>query len=465
MRTILRNFHIIDEESDLIGSVILEDGLITDILVSHIEDKDAAVIIDGEKLLTASRTDLPILMPAFVDLHAHFRDPGFPEKETLESGSLAAAAGGFGTVVCMANTKPVTDTIEKVRAMKERCDNLGLIELNPVMSLSRGMEGKELSEIIKLPDGGFLANANVPYPLMLSEDGKDIADDALFLAAMKEAKRLSIPISCHCDFGGTEAEASKKAGEPRKIWSRIEENNAVRRVIELGKKAGCHIHIAHVSTKEAVEMIRRAKAELREKAATNSSGCFTLTCEAMPHNFCLTEEDAARLGEESFGRVNPPLRMEEDRIAIINALNDGTIDAIATDHAPHTMEDKAKGAPGFSGLETAFAASYTELVRAAESGTSPLGANGLKRLSSLMSAKPARLLGLGQSELKGRGRILKGYRADLVIIDPNTAWTVNPANLKTRGKNSPFAGRSLYGKILLTIHSGRVVFENEWDIL
>jgi dihydroorotase len=290
---------------------------------------------------------------------------------------------------------------------------------------------------------------------MLSEDGKDVADDELLLAAMIEAKRLHIPISCHCDFGGPEAEALKKAGEKRRIWSRVEENNAVKRVIELGKKVGCHIHIAHVSTKEAVEMIRRAKAELLEKNA----GGFTLTCEAMPHNFCLTEDDAEKLGDESFGRVNPPLRAEEDRLAIINALNDGTIDAIATDHAPHTMENKANGAPGFSGLETAFAASYTELVRgtSSESGAAPLGANGLKRLSALMSANPARLLGF--SGLQKRGRLLKGYRADLVIIDPNAAWTVNPEKLKTRGKNSPFAGRSLYGEILMTIHSGRIVFE------
>jgi dihydroorotase len=187
----------------------------------------------------------------------------------------------------------------------------------------------------------------------------------------------------------------------------------------------------------------------------------------MPHNFCLTEEDAAKLGDESYGRVNPPLRTEEDRLAIINALNDGTIDAIATDHAPHSMEDKAKGAPGFSGLETAFAASYTELVRRAtlESSTAPLGAMGLKHLSSLMSANPARLLGLGSSGLKGRGRILKGYRADLVIIDPNATWTVNPTKLKTRGKNSPFAGRNLCGEVLMTIHSGRVVFESKRGIL
>jgi dihydroorotase len=171
-------------------------------------------------------------MPAFVDLHAHFRDPGFPEKETLESAALAAAAGGYGTVVCMANTKPVTDTVEKALALKKRSDNLGLIDLYPVLSLTKNMEGRELSEISAL-------DAKQNTVRMLSEDGKDVADDGIFLAAFAEARRLGIPVSCHCDAGGPEAEAAKKAGKTRDVWSRIEENVATKRAIELGKKSGC----------------------------------------------------------------------------------------------------------------------------------------------------------------------------------------------------------------------------------
>jgi len=387
-------------------------------------------------------------MPAFVDLHAHFRDPGFPEKETLESASLSAAAGGFGTVICMANTKPVTDTIIGAAAIKSRSDVLGLIDLYPVLSLTKGMEGRELSEISGLPGDLYV-------PLMLSEDGKDLPDDDLFLAAMKEAKRIGIPISCHCDFGGPEAEAAKKTGQPRAVWSRIEENNAVRRVIDLGKKAGCHIHIAHVSTKEAVEMIRQAKAAIHSGLRNDEQhnelpgAAFTLTCEVMPHNLCLTGEDAKRLGDESWGRVNPPLRSEDDRKALVQAVADGTIDAIATDHAPHSRTDKEQGAPGFSGFETAFAAAFTELVRGSVIG--------LKRLSSLMSARPARLLGFGGGSRR-RGRILPGYRADLVIVDTGASWIVEPEGFKTKGKNSPFAGKELYGKILMTLYSGRVVY-------
>jgi len=438
MKTVLKNFRIVDEETDAAGSLVIENGTIIKVLNENdlLREGNAAIIIDGSCLATGE--NLPVLMPAFVDLHAHFRDPGpaakdaplpsgtplpsetpFP-SETVESASLSAAAGGFGTVVCMANTKPPTDTIEKITAVKSRADALGLIDLYPVLSLTKNMEGKELSEITRLSPGGGL-------PLMISEDGKDLADSELFLGAMKEAKRLGIPVSCHCDFGG-------------------DENNAVRRAIDLGKKAGCHIHIDHISTKETVETIRQAK-------KTAGTAGFKLTCEVMPHNLCLTKEDAVKLGEKTWGRVNPPLSSEEDRKALIKALEDGTIDAIATDHAPHSTQDKEGGAPGFSGFETAFSAVYTELFHCdkAHNDKNP-ETIGLKKLSSLMSASPARLLGLKL------GRLLPGFKADLVIIDAEAVWTVEPAAFKSRGKNSPFAGRRLCGKILMTLHSGRVVF-------
>jgi dihydroorotase len=373
-------------------------------------------------------------MPAFVDLHAHFRDPGFPQKETLESASLAAAAGGYGTVVCMANTNPVIDTLEKAVSLKERSDALGLIDLYPVLSLSKNMEGRELSGIKNLPAGCAL-------PLMLSEDGKDLADERLFLAAMAEARRLGIPVSCHCDFGGIEAEAAQAAGRPRAEWSRMGENNAVRRVIELGKRAGCHIHIAHVSTMEAAALIHAAK-------SPPANPPFTLTCEATPHHIGATVEDAMRMGAESLGRVNPPLRTEADRRAIAAAVCNGVIDAIATDHAPHSEADKAAGAPGFTGLETAFAACFSALNI------------DLRRLSALMSANPARILGLYKGP-GGRGRIAQGRRADLVIADTRAVWKVRPEQCKSRGKCGPFTGRELRGKILVTIRGGRITFGGE----
>jgi dihydroorotase len=359
-------------------------------------------------------------MPSFIDLHAHFREPGFPEKETLESASLAAVAGGYTTAVCMANTNPVIDTVEKARTLQARAAALGLIDLYPVLSLTKNMEGKELSEIKELSSADGV--------LIISEDGKDLLDDNLFLAAMGEAKRLGIPISCHCDLGKAE-----DAGA---------ENDATRRAIELGQKAGCHIHIAHVSTAEAAEIIRGAKKNL---PAGNG---FSLTCEATPHHIGATEEDARRMGEKSFGRVNPPLRNEADRRALIAAINDGTIDAIATDHAPHAQADKAAGAPGFSGLETAFAVCLSNLPNL-----------GLQRLSTLLSANPARIIGL-----RDRGRVAEGLRADLIIADTQAMWKVEPEEFKSRGKCSPFTNKELPGKILMTFNAGKIVFFGEKNV-
>jgi len=410
-RIVLRNFRIVDEANDFFGSIIIENNIIKNIVNNTNNISEADITIDGRGFGPSAA-----LMPAFIDLHAHFREPGFPQKETmfpsetLESAALAAVAGGYATVVCMANTNPVTDTAEKARALKARSDALGLIDLYPVLSLTKNMEGRELSEIKNLS----IKELSAAGVLMLSEDGKDVENDALFIAAMETAKWLGVPVSCHCDLGG--------------------ENDATRRAIELGKKAGGHIHIAHVSTKEAADFIRLTKQSLP------ANGGFTLTCEATPHHIGATEEDARRMGEKTFGRVNPSLRSEADRQAIIAALQDGTIDAIATDHAPHSEADKATGSPGFAGLETAFAVCHSHLADI-----------DLRRLSALMSANPARILGL-----QDRGRIAEGLRADLVMVDTEAMWKVAPEQFKSRGKCSPFAGKELRGKVLMTLNGGKI---------
>lgn len=441
-RLLLKNFRLVDEATDTPGAIVVEDGIIRDVIAGeNPPDFAAGQIIDGGGRLA--------LLPAFVDLHAHFRDPGLLEKETLESGCLSAAAGGYGTVVCMANTKPVTDTFEKVAAMRARAAALGLIDLYPALSVTKGMEGKALTLTADTPAGALS---------VLSEDGKDVADDALFAAAFLAAKRMNLLVSCHCDAGGGEAAAAKKAGAGRDLWSVIEENTATRRAIALGKRAGGRVHIAHVSTKEATAMVREAKrTEKREKM---TDGAAALSCEVTPHHIALTLDDAALLGAESHGRVNPPLRKEDDRLAIIAAILDGTVDAVATDHAPHSEADKAAGAPGFSGLETAFSVCYTTLVegvsRSAGAGAST-GRHGtidLKRLCFLMSGNPARILGL-----KDRGRLVAGARADLTLIDTAASRAVDPALFKSRGKNTPFTGRPLRGKVMMTLHGGRIVYQ------
>ncbi|MDR2632696.1 MAG: dihydroorotase [Treponema sp.] len=417
------------------GSVWIEKGMIREIFPQNARLPETRLPL--HKTIQGGGT--LVLMPALVDLHAHFRDPGYPEKETLESASLAAVAGGYGTVVCMANTHPVLDTRAKAGTLKERSCALGLVDLYPVLALTQGMEGKALSEI-RLLQGPVRETES--WLRMLSEDGKDVPSDELLYRALQEARRLGIPVSCHCDAGGPEAEAAKAAGKKREVWSRIEENHATRRVIELAGRAGGQVHIAHVSTREAVDLIRKAK-ETRQGQGDKG---FSLSAEATPHHLCLTQEHAKALGEESWGRVNPPLRTEEDRQALIQGLMDGTIDAIATDHAPHTEADKLQGAAGFTGLETGFALCHTELVLQDRLS--------LSRLSSLMSASPARILGLTE-----RGRIAPGFRGDLLVADTEAVWQVNRGLFKSRGKNSPFTGLACMGKVLMTIQQGRVVFE------
>ncbi len=399
MTLLLRNVRIVDEATDRTGAVRIENGLIGALSPEPGPD-GADLVLDGGGLT---------LMPAFVDLHAHFREPGNPEKETLEAASLAAAAGGFGTVVCMANTRPVIDSAAAALGLRRRTAALGLIDLYPVLCLTRGMDGRDSSHLDEA--AGVIGDA----VRLLSEDGRDVADEGVFAEALARAARRGVPVSCHCDQGGEDA--------------------ATRRAIALGRTAGARLHLAHVSTIGALEALRAAR---RDGAA--------LTAEATPHHLGLTAADARELGKESFGRVNPPLRGEADRQALIAALRDGTIDAIATDHAPHTQADKAAGAPGFSGLETAFAVAYTTLVR--QEGFS------LSRLSALLSAAPARILGL-----RDRGRVEPGLRADLVLVDPDVEWTVDPGAFRSRGQNSPWAGRRLGGRVRLTIHAGNIVYQ------
>ncbi|MFA6505504.1 MAG: dihydroorotase [Treponemataceae bacterium] len=430
MKTLIRNVRVVDETTDKIASVLIENGRIAAILPP---DAPIPMPLAGMRVIEPKAGT--VLMPAFVELHAHFRDPGFPDKETVESGSLAAVAGGYGTLVCMANTKPVMDSPTAAAALKARSDALGLIDLYPALALTKGMAGTDTSGLDALaaaPTG----TAERGAVRVLSEDGKDVPTDAVFIDAFKKAAKLAIPVSCHCDFGGPEAEAAKAAGKGREIVSRIEEDYATERAIKLAAGTGCKLHIAHCSTVKSLDLVRQAKA----KGAN-------ITCEVSPHHLACTEADAERLGNEGPGRVNPPLRAEEDRQAVVRAILDGTADAIATDHAPHTVADKAGGSPGFVGLETAFAVCRTWLVES--------GRLDLMRLSHLMSAAPARILGLTD-----RGRIALGLNADLVLVDPEAQVTVNPATFKSRGKNSPFTGKTLSGKILATIVRGRIVYES-----
>jgi dihydroorotase len=435
MKTVFANFRLVDAAQDVEGTLVIENGLIKEIitntgsreLLSELAGADR--YINGTKLKSSSSPELPVILPAFIDLHAHFRDPGHPQKETLESASLAAVKSGYTTLVCMANTAPPIDTLIAAADLKARSDALGLIDLYPAMSLTKNMEGKEITNIAQLINAGESRGnlccrslcsgpADLRYPpiRILSEDGRDILNDELFSLALRAAADAGIPVSCHCDRDG--------------------ENAATERALRLAKETDAHIHIAHVSTKEAVTLIADARRERPGK----------VTAEATPHHFFLNSQRAAELGPDTFGKVTPPLRSEADREAVLEAVLDGIIDIIATDHAPHTQADKEAGSPGFSGLETAFATAYTAIVESGESD--------LCHLSQLMSAAPAQILGL-----ENRGTLEIGKRADLAIANPETRWIVDFSAFRSRGKNTPFHGMELSGIVLATVFGGKFVYE------
>jgi dihydroorotase len=421
LKIIFRNFRIADAFTDMTGTVVVDGDKIAAVFPGPEKPACPAagecgeIVFDGRGRL--------VLTSGFVDMHAHFREAVTPcgegdgggGKETLESASLAAARGGYTSVVCMANTTPAIDSAAAAVSVKRRSDALGLVNLYPAVSLTEGRRGTTLSPCLVCPPGtaGY-------RPPLLSDDGSDVADDGLFAAALARAAEYGILVSCHCDIGG-EAAAVERAV---RLWS--------------GNGAAGRLHIAHVSTAGAAELVRRQK---RQPCGGK------LSAEATPHHIALTARDGEAAGAETFGRVAPPLRAEADRRAVIEALRDGSINAIATDHAPHTTDDKLNGAPGFSGLETAFAVCNTALVK--ENGFSP------QKLFSLMSAEPARLLGLD-----GAGAVAPGKNADLVILDMEREIVFDGEKLASRGKNSLFLGKKLFGAALLTLCEGKIVYHS-----
>lgn len=417
-RIIIKNGSVLGRKSEDIAII---DGRIAE-RSEHIEATANDTIIDAKGLVVA---------PAFVDVHVHLREPGFGYKERIATGTMAAARGGYTTVCSMPNLNPVPDSVESLKAQQDIIDRDAKIEVLPYAAITIGRKGEELVDIASLK-GKVCA---------FSDDGSGVQVDGMMERAMTEAVKYDQLIAAHCEVeellqGGYihDGEYAKLNGH-KGICSESEWAQ-VKRDIEIAEKVGCRYHVCHISTKETVALVREAKAR-----------GVKVTCETGPHYLIFTDMD---LEEDARWKMNPPLRSAEDRAALIEGIKDGTIDMIATDHAPHSVEEKSKGlkdsAMGIVGLETAFAALNTHLVRK--------GVISLERLIELMSYNPRRVFRI-------EGGIEVGDRADIVLLDTEKAWRVDSEKFYSMGKISMFDGRDMVGDIAMTIHRGEVVYKAE----
>ena len=482
---LIYNARLLDESMDTFGAVLVLDGKIRSVFQGYfttaatVEEFAKAVLkedgYNGEIKIDLYDAQGLTLTPAFIDMHVHFRYPGQTQKEDLNSGLHAAAAGGYGTVVAMPNTNPVVSSAEMAMKIEKEAAAIGLTNLFQTVSITKDFGGQDTSHL------DFIDRKYIP---VITEDGHDVLSASVMKEGMTKAGRKGVIVSCHSEDPTLAVEARpyrQKALEIMKecglsAWGAdddeldevdedaldeidesltkaneilaLAEDVATIRNIMLAKQADCHVHIAHVSTANAINAIRDAKDELLdEEADRNADNADTaykhydVTCEVTPHHLalCGTDEPYIR------ALVNPPLRSEDDRIALLEALRDGTVDVISTDHAPHTLDDKAAGAPGFTGIETSYAVCNTVLVN--NNGFNPC------RLSQLMSGNPARILGLKKGLLK------TGYDADLTLIDPDEEWIVDSSKFYSKGKATPFEGKKLTGTVKGLFMAGRLVLE------
>ncbi len=372
-----------------------------------------------------------LVLPGFVDLHVHFREPGFEYKESIQSGAAAAVAGGFSSVCCMPNTNPANDNQAITEFMLERGKAAGLANVFPIGAITKGLEGKELAEIGDLRRAGCVA---------ISDDGKPVMNSLVMRRAMEYALAFDVAVVDHCEDlhlaeGGcmNEGVVSTELGLPG--MPSAAEDVMVSRNIALAELTGARLHLAHISTEGSARMVREAK-----------SRGLRVTAEACPHHFTITEETVR--GYNTYAKMNPPLRTEKDVQAIKEGLRDGTIDAIATDHAPHATQEKQLGfaeAPfGIVGLETALPLTLALVEE---------GILSLESAVDKLSTAPAKVFGLA------KGTLAIGADADVTIVDQHEQWEVDPAKFFSKSRNTPFAGWKVKGRVRTTIVSGRVVFE------
>jgi dihydroorotase len=440
----IRGGRVIDPANglDAVADVLIVDGRVA--AVGPGVGKDAPQTIDASGLAVC---------PGFVDIHTHLRQPGFEHKETIATGTLAAARGGFTTVCAMPNTEPAADTAATIEFVLATAQAEGAVRVQPIGCVTKGREGKGLAEMADMATAGAIA---------FSDDGSPVADPHLMRRALEYASMLGLPVVDHCEepslAGGVMHEGWVAARLGLRGVPSAAEESMVARDIALAELTRAHVHIAHVSTAGSVSLIRGAKA----------SG-LPVTAEVTPHHLCLTHEAVLTgdgetpggLAYDTNAKVNPPLRRPEDAAACLAGLLDGAIDCIATDHAPHAVEDKLcefdHAAFGISGLETALALCLSlvhEGLPAARRGRM-----GLPALIERLTVAPARALGL-DARIVGLGTLSVGSPGDVALIDPEAEWTVEPERFASKGRNTPLIGRTLRGRVMATAYEGRVVFHD-----
>lgn len=419
MEYLLRNANVYIDGGFRKTDIYIKDGMIVS-FDSGFHSNEGVVSFDF---------DNKYIFPGFTDVHVHLREPGFLRKETIETGSMAAAAGGYTSVCAMPNLDPVPDSAENIKKEEEIIEKTAVVHVYPYGAITVGEKGEKLADL----------EGMAPYAFAFSDDGHGVQNDDMMRKAMTEAKRLGKVIAAHCEVnellnGGYIHDGKYAALHGHRGICSESEWKQIERDIELVKETGCAYHVCHISTKESVKLIRQAK-----KDGVN------ISCETGPHYLVMNDMD---LQEEGRFKMNPPIRDESDRQALIEGLKDGTIDVIATDHAPHTKEEKSKGLEkslmGVVGLETAFPIVYTELVRK--------GVITLEKAVELLNVNAKKRFGIGAS-------IKEGEKADLTVFDLDEEYTVDPEKFHTKGRSTPFEGWKVYGKCLMTMVDGRIVYK------
>lgn len=426
MKLLIQNGKVIDPVSGAISQVdmLVEDGKVA-LLERGIEADDVDQVIDAKGFMVC---------PGLVDMHVHLRDPGLTYKEDIFTGTMAAARGGVTSLVCMANTSPVLDSPEQITYVKETAAKACGVNVYPVGAVSCHLRGKELTDFEALKNAGAIA---------LSDDGNNIDDANLMRDALIRARRQGMTILAHCEDSNMVGNRAVNEGSvSRQLWLEgrpaIAEELIIMRDAMLAEETKAPIHVCHISTAKSVDIVRRMKKK-----------GIAITCETCPQYFTLTEDEI--LAKGPLARVNPPLRTEKDVKGIITGLKDGTIDVIATDHAPHSVEEKnrelTKAPSGMVGLETSLAITLTQLYHT--------GRMELPDIIRRMTANPASILKLQ------KGRLTLGSDADIVIFDPDEEWIIDPDQFASKGRNTPFGGKTVKGKVKYTIVAGKVIYQDK----